>query len=330
MPLAVEKLNPVAECRQLGWKLWQCPPFLFLVMGFITIVSMIATYTLASSYVEEPEMAALIVIFVTILFLIVGSAIITGFNRIAETNRLKSEFISLVSHQLRSPLSIFKWTLDILERQINPARNGVSNGVNPAGKQNEKNNDNSLQTLRATTENMIALVNSLLEVSRIEARTFILRKETFSMGELVRGILDNFRKYAEASHLRLEIEEEPGLPPITADRERIGIAAQNLIDNAIRYTAGGGTIKAAIAQKNSFLRVSVADQGIGIPKHLQKRIFEKFFRVGNLNKTDKQTHGSGIGLYIAKEVVEASGGQIGFTSEEGKGSTFWFTLPITN
>ncbi len=319
MSFVFGKLNPVAECRELGWKLWQCPPFLFLVMGFITIISMIATYSLASRYVEEPELAALIVIFITILFLIVGSAIISGFNRIAETNRLKSEFISLVSHQLRSPLSVFKWTLDVLGRQI-------KQGAKPE----EENGENFLQTLNSTTENMIGLVNSLLEVSRIEARTFILRKETFSLGDLVRGILDNFRKYAEASHIALELQEEPGLPLLTADRERIGIVAQNLIDNAIRYTAKSGVVKVTIAQKNSSLEVRVTDQGIGIPKHLQKRIFEKFFRVGNLNKTDKQTHGSGIGLYIAKEVVEASGGKIGFTSEEGQGSTFWFTLPITN
>ena len=315
----VSKLNPLAECRQLGWKLWQCPPFLFLLMGLITVVSMVATYILASRYVEEPELAALIVIFITILFLIIGGAIITGFNKIAETNRLKSDFISLVSHQLRSPLSIFKWTVDVLERQINPA-----------GGQNEENNYNFLQTLHATTENMISLVNSLLEVSRIEARTFILRKETFSLVELVRGILDNFRKYAEASNIRLELVEEPGLPLLTADRERIGIAAQNFIDNAIRYTVKSGTIKVSITKNNSYLRVLVGDEGIGIPKHLQKRIFEKFFRVGNLNKTDKQTHGTGIGLYITKEIVEASGGKVGFDSVEGRGSTFWFTLPITN
>lgn len=308
------QLNPLAECQRLHWKIWQCPPFLFLVMGFITIISMIATYALATRYIDEPELAALLVIFITVLFLIIGNIIITGFNRIAETNRLKSEFISLVSHQLRSPLSIFKWTLEAVE-------GGLSAGKNT-------DNTNFFQTLRNTTDNMISLVNSLLEVSRIEAQTFVLREDIFSLEEVVKNIVENFRKYAEASNIHLLLEVAPDLPKLQADRERIAIVAQNLVDNAIRYTARTGQVKIRVAKKDSFLEVRVEDQGIGIPKDLQKRIFEKFFRVGNLNRSDKQTHGSGIGLYIAKEIVEASGGKIGFASEEGKGSTFWFALPI--
>lgn len=315
MAFRLRQLNPLAECRELRWRVWQCPPFLFLVMGFITIVSMVATYALASRYIDEPELAALLVIFITILFLIIGNIIITGFNRIAQTNRLKSEFISLVSHQLRSPLSVFKWTLDVVERW---------------GKHQdaEHNNQNFLQTLRNTTENMIGLVNSLLEVSRIEARTFILREETFSLPDLAKGIADNFRNYAQASNIHLSLEAEADLPALRADRDRIAIVIQNLLDNAIRYSLRAGTVKVSISKKGNSLLVSVDDQGIGIPPNLQKRIFEKFFRVGNMQKSDKQTHGTGIGLYIAKEIVTASGGTIGFTSEEGRGSTFWFTLPI--
>lgn len=315
MPFSRKQLNPLAECRELHWKTWQCPPFLFLVMGLVTIISMIATYALASRYIDEPEIAALLVIFITVLFLIVGNIIITGFNRIAETNRMKSEFISLVSHQLRSPLSIFKWTLEAIER-----------GINHSARSSQ--DENFFQTLRNTTNNMVALVNSLLEVSRIEAQTFVLREEVFSLGEVTRNIVENYRKYAEASNIGLILENDPGLPSIRGDRERIAIVVQNLMDNAIRYTARMGTIKIRIAKKDNFLMTTVEDQGIGIPQNLQKRIFEKFFQVENANKSDKQAHGSGIGLYIAKEIVEASGGKMGFRSEEGKGSTFWFALPI--
>jgi signal transduction histidine kinase len=146
--------------------------------------------------------------------------------------------------------------------------------------------------------------------------------------DLTKSIVENFRKYAEASNIKLLLEAEPGIPSIRADRERISIVIQNLVDNAIRYTVGAGTIKISISRKNFSLLTTVEDQGIGIPPGLQSKIFGKFFRVGNLNKSDKQTHGSGIGLYIAKEIVRASGGEIGFTSVEGKGSTFWFRLPI--
>ena len=177
---------------------------------------------------------------------------------------------------------------------------------------------------------MISLVNSLLEVTRIEAQTFVLREEIFALGDLSREILENFRKYAEASNIHLELNVMPNLPLIKADRNRISIVIQNLVDNAIRYTAREGRIKITIENKDKNIYVRVEDQGIGIPKKLQLRIFEKFFRVGNLNKSDKQTHGSGIGLYIAKGVVEAGGGKIGFTSEESRGTTFWFTLPIAN
>lgn len=317
MPHWSSQLNPLAECHRLHWKTWQCPPFLFLVMGFVTIISMIATYALASRFIDEPELAALLVIVITALFLIVGNIIITGFNRIAETNRLKTEFISLVSHQLRSPLSIFKWTLEAVER-------GAT-----AGKSSTENT-NFFHTLKDTTDNMISMVNSLLEVTRIEARTFVLREETFSVADVVTKVANNFRKYAEASNIHLELEIEPGLPLSKADPERIFMVVQNLVDNAIRYTDRTGIVKIRVEKKGGNVMVAVVDQGIGIPKNMQNRIFEKFFRVGNLNKSDKHTHGSGIGLYIAKEIVQTSGGKIGFSSEEGRGSTFWFTLPIKN
>lgn len=313
------KPNLFSECQELRWGLWQCPPFLFILMGLVTIVSMIATYALASRYIEEPQIAALVVIFVALLFFIVGNIIISGFNKMVETNRMKSEFIAIVSHQLRSPLSVFKWTTDVLERQLK------------AEIQIDTPTANYLDTLRSTTENMIALVNSLLEVTRIEARTFLLREEQFSLVDQTRSTVDNFIKYAEASNVHIAFEAEPNLPEVKADKERVGIIVQNLIDNSIRYTSKSGTIRIRITREKDSLKWSIQDEGIGVPTNQQRFIFQKFFRADNIKRSDSrtQTHGSGIGLFISKEIIEASGGHIGFVSEENKGSTFWFTLPLS-
>ncbi len=309
----LQQLNVMRECRSLHLRLWLCPPFLFLVMGIITITSMISTYLIASQIVEEPQLAALIVIGVTCILLVFGYFIINSFNRIVEANRMKSEFISIVSHQLRSPLSIFKWTLDLMEREHKEGKD-------------YHDMENLMQTLANTTENMNRLVNTLLEVSRIEAKTFVLRREEVSLAELTESILKDFRKYAESTNVHLVLEPSDSLPKVYTDSQRISMAIYNFIDNAIRYTPGSGSILITIEKEGGRIRWNIRDQGVGIPKEQQERIFQKFFRATTGTKI--QTGGSGLGLYIARSIIEASGGTTGFSSEEGRGSTFWFVLPI--
>lgn len=312
----LHKLNIIAECRTLRMRVWQCPPFLVLVVGLVTIISMIATYAIASLYTDEPQVAALIVIFVTVLFLVVGNLIISGFNKVVELNRMKSEFIAITSHQLRSPLSIFKWTLDLLERQL--------------GKPDPVAQENSLKTLRDTTENMIRLVNALLEVSRIEAGAFALKEELFTLEDLTQKSIDNFGQFARAAHIAISLKKPATSTELKADRDRVGMVIENLIDNAIRYTRGAGHIAISIRRTDGTVRWEISDQGAGIPLKKQKFIFQKFYRAGNVADEQTQSHGSGIGLYIAKAIVEASGGHIGFISKEGDGSVFWFELPVSD
>lgn len=308
------QLNVFRECRELRWGLWYCPPFLFLILGVITIASILLTYAIASRY-GGPEIVVVSVTAIAIVFLTLGNLIIAGFNKIAEANRMKSEFISLISHQLRSPLSIFKWTLDVMER-------GLKNNHT-----SDHETANFLSTLRSTSESMIRLVNTLLDASRIEADTFLLRKEYFSLKTETQSALNDFRRYAEASNIALVFTGPDVAPDIYGDRERIGMVIQNLIDNAIKYTKRAGTVTITLKYNDTNFHWSIHDEGVGIPPGQQQYIFQKFFRARNAQQN--QTHGTGIGLYIAKAIIEASGGTIGFLSKEHQGSTFWFTLPIT-
>lgn len=305
------RLNIAAECRTLKIPLRHCPPFLFIMMGFVTIVAMAATYIVANRYTDQPEIAALIVSFVAGMFFIVGNLVIQGFNEVAEANRMKSEFVSIISHQLGTPLSIFRMTLGLVERE--KSREGVYN-VAPY-----------FSTLTETADRMIRLVNALLEVNRIEASRLVLKPESVDLGVVTAHLVENFRAYAHAHKVAIAYRPPDRVPTVRADREKTEMVLQNLIDNAIRYTTGGGSVSISIISEQRRVRWSISDQGSGIPAAQQPYIFQKFFR-GEAGRP-RDTHGSGIGLYIAKAIVEASGGSIGFTSHEGKGTTFWFTLP---
>lgn len=306
-----KKIAIFSECGELQLGLWQCPPFLFIILGVVTIVSMVVTYLLASRAVDEPELAALAVLFVAALFLVVGKPIIDAFKKMADANRIKSEFISVASHQLRTPLSVLKWTYEIAERDF---------------QKDGQIKETVLGTFRQHTERMIGIVNSLLDVSRIEAGTLTLKKEDISLPELASLVIRDLDQYARANNITLSLNVGEGVPRVWGDRDRVHGVFQNLIDNAIRYSAGPNRVEVSIEPEGSMAEVRIQDYGIGIPENQKEFIFQKFYR--SPSGAHFQTAGSGIGLYISKNIVESLGGKIGFISEKNKGSTFWFTLPI--
>jgi signal transduction histidine kinase len=289
-------------------------------MGVLTIITMILTTVLAARYFEDPEAPTIIsVTVVAILFLVIGNFIIEGFNKIAQANRMKTEFISIASHQLRTPLSVFKWTLDLVIRDMGDAtkRAGIE----------QHEFDRLMGALSDSTERMARMVNALLDVSRIEAGTIVFDTQPFSLVDLTRQEVENFQEISEGMKVKILFDAPSSVRNIRADKLRIVMVIQNLIDNALRYTPGDGIITVGIQDDGGqYVKWSVTDQGMGIPTSDQKNIFSKFFRADNVQR--EKIVGSGIGLYIARSIIEKSGGRIGFESGEGKGSRFWFTLPV--
>lgn len=298
------------DCRDYRVPLRECPSFLFLMLGMSTIVAMIATHLLALRYTDEPELSVFVVIGVAVLFLLVGHSIVSSFRRLAEANVVKSEFVSIASHQLRTPLTSIKWA-----------------GAMLAGGQTH-NAEFCLDIIQDNTERMIMLVNDLLDANRIESGTLAVQKEKIQLEAVVKKVIDALARMAQASNIRLEFQNPSAtFSPILADARRIEMVVQNLIDNAIRYTPGKGTVTVRMEEKDRRIFCFIQDTGVGVPATDQKRIFQKFFRSANALKY--QTGGTGLGLFIARAIVELFDGDIGFQSQEGKGSTFWFSLPVT-
>lgn len=307
-----EQLNVPGQCRRYGLPLWQCPQFLFLVMGLIIIGANIFTYIIGTRFVDDPAIVALIVIILTVVLFIIAFVITQGFERLAEANRMKTEFISIVSHQLRSPLSNLKWATELL----------MSGRL---GKVEEKQTE-YYRILKENSARMQELISDLLAVSRIETATLSLKKQEMSLTELTEEVIKSFEIFVRFSNVKLSFDFQENLPRIFADPSQIRLVIENLLDNAARYIRKDGEVSIKIGKRSRGIFFEIKDTGVGIPKKDQKHIFQKFFRAENA--TRYQTQGSGLGLYIAKAVIEKSGGKIGFKSQEGVGSTFWFTLPI--
>jgi len=307
-----DQFNIPAQCKKYSLPLWQCPHFLFLVMGIIIIGSTLAVYAIGSRYVEDPQVVALIVLSVTAILFTIGVIITRSFERLAEANRMKSEFISVVSHQLRSPLSNLRWVIELLT-------SGRVNGVSE--KQLEY-----FKILKDNSTRMEELVSDLLIVSRIETATLPLKKKEISLEDLVRKIIKELESFTKASNVKVKFKAQENLPRVFADPSQVRLVIENLLDNAIRYIKEKGQVEIKLEKIDKYCRFEIKDTGVGIPKEDQKYIFQKFFRSTNVMRY--QTQGSGLGLHITKSIIKRSGGKIGFKSQESIGSTFWFTLPI--
>ncbi len=229
-----------------------------------------------------------------------------------EVSQMKNEFVSTVSHELRTPLTSIKGYVDlILEGE--------------AGEINEIQRE-FLGIVKENADRLVDLINDMLDISRIESGRIHLKIQPLDMADLIAGAVDTFAAVVEQSGHTIVVKVPDDLPRASGYRDRVEHVLINLISNAIKYSPRGGTITIRAKRDGDMIHVSVTDQGIGIAKEDQKKLFTKFYRVDS--SLTREIGGTGLGLSICKSIIELLGGQIGVRSQAGKGSTFHFTLPI--
>lgn len=233
-------------------------------------------------------------------------------SREREIDKMKSEFISVASHQLKTPLSGIKWFIELLLRE-------------KVGTLNEKQKD-FINQVRVSNERLITLVTDLLSVSHIETnRNFEIIKKPIDVCKSIDRVIES--SLPAAKKFSVTVKREGSCPRkiiISADEEKIQQVFQNLVTNAIKYSKINGEVKVGVTQSKDSVIFSIHDDGIGIEEKDFPKVFTKFYRGDNAIKSE--TDGTGLGLYIAKAIIEAHKGKVWFESKIGKGSTFYFSL----
>ena len=308
----INDLNLKKQAEELGVSVWRTPSFLFIVLGVVLISAMNGVYH-AIKFLNDPQFVSIAELVVVAVILTIGKMVINQAEEMAKLNKMKNEFISVASHQLRTPLSAMRWQAELLLAKMS---DGLSD------KQKEKIANIDMLSLRMTR-----LVNDLLDVAKIDQGRLNIVVKEINVMDCLAGILQEIIiPLATAKEIKVIFEDKKDLPLVMADCDKIKLVFENLLSNAVKYTLKEGKIEINYKKDGDFVLFEIKDNGVGIPFSQQDQVFSKFFRSSNVVRY--QTEGTGLGLYIAKSIIEQSGGKLWFESEENVGTTFSFTIPL--
>ncbi len=248
------------------------------------------------------------------LSLILGTGVLFTYRSVTKElalAKLKSDFVSNVSHELRTPLALIRLYAETLEM-------GRVQGV--------EKQQHYFSIIRKESERLTALINNILDFSRIEAGKKDYSFDETNLADLVRNTLESYRYQIQQLGFEFKMDIEQDLPPLYVDREAIARSLLNLVNNAVKYSQDDKSLGVNLYRSNGGVKLEVIDHGIGIPRSEQAKVFEKFYRVGDAFVHN--TKGSGVGLSLVRHIVRAHGGEVSVESALGKGSKFTIDLPL--
>ncbi|NQT31303.1 MAG: GAF domain-containing sensor histidine kinase [Deltaproteobacteria bacterium] len=231
---------------------------------------------------------------------------------VEQASRLKSEFLANMSHELRTPLNVIIGFSELMLDQV----------LGPVNKKQQQ----SLQDILSSGRHLLGLIDQVLDLSKIESGRTELKLAEVALPEVIESLKNTMLPILKPRRQALNVSIEEGLPTISADKSKLRQVFFNLLSNSSRFTPEGGRIEIKAVSNGTHCHISVTDNGIGIKKEDQERIFEPFCQLGNT--TARGSSGTGLGLVVAKQIVEKHGGRVWVESEYGKGSRFSFTLPL--
>jgi len=232
--------------------------------------------------------------------------------KLREVGELKEEFLAVTTHDLRSPLTVISGVISFFS-------SGRLGELTPEQK-------NMVAMMERNTHNLIELVNDLLDSAKLESGSLKLELASVTPAALAGEVYESMRPLAEEKGIALELGVSDELPAARADRQKLRRVLVNLVSNALKFTPRGGRVTVRAAEEGEFLRFSVSDTGVGIPAEDIPRLFDKYEQART--RAIRSEKGTGLGLYITRQLVELHGGEIRVDSQEGRGSTFSFTIPV--
>jgi two-component system, OmpR family, phosphate regulon sensor histidine kinase PhoR len=269
----------------------------------------------ASGEVVIPEANGLTVVVRGIRSPVRGvTVVLEDVSELRRLQQIRAEFIDNLSHELRTPLT----TVSLLAETLGRDAAAAGDAVSPRMRER-------IGKIEEETGHLVQMVTELLDLSRIESGSALGMMEAVDLARLARASIERLRLFAERQGVRLSVDAPLGLPAVRGDEDRLGQVLVNLLHNAVKFSPDGGNVVVRVRPEGNEVVASVEDEGVGIPKGLLQRVFERFYKV---DRARVRGGGTGLGLAIARHIVEQHGGRIWVESEEGRGSRFSFALRL--